>query len=449
MNACRRYKKPAWKNYHKVQNPDLINDMPINDYHGEDTKQKRTRFIHVCGLGIYGALGMKKFYNLDSSLDETAKTKFATVPTPQRLRVFHPAQQIRDVACGYGFTLVATTAEDTSHTVFGFGLNNFSQLGYHATKPNNPLEVVTSASPIHVRTKFPIEKVACGRSHSVLVDADQQVFTLGDNSFGQCGRKIKEDEEYFGSQVITSLNDVLPRSISQVVCGQDHTFFVTKDGQLYSCGWGADGQTGLGHYNNQDKPALVKGDIHKEKIVKISSASDTILAINERGDLFGWGNSEYAQFRRLLGQDDAQFNVPRHLKLRNVPGKIVDIAAGGTLCSLLTDTGHVYVWGFGILGMGPKVDHLDRPARIAETLFGQNASNQDVKVVGIYANLSHFAAITNLGDLYMWGKNRYGCLGFAHKNDQYFPWRVNIPSSQVIKVALGVDHTCILSKPRF
>ena len=30
----------------------------------------------------------------------------------------------------------------------------------------------------------------------------------------------------------------------QVVCGQDHTMFLTDDGEVYSCGLGADGQTG-------------------------------------------------------------------------------------------------------------------------------------------------------------------------------------------------------------
>lgn len=67
---------------------------------------------------------------------------------------------------------------------------------------------------------------------------------------------------------------------AQVVCGQDHTLFLTQSGAVYSCGWGADGQTGLGHYNNQGIPVKVKGDIEGEKIVQISSAADCVLAIN-------------------------------------------------------------------------------------------------------------------------------------------------------------------------
>ena len=32
--------------------------------------------------------------------------------------------------------------------------------------------------------------------------------------------------------------------IDQVVCGQDHTMFLTESGQVYTCGLSADGQTG-------------------------------------------------------------------------------------------------------------------------------------------------------------------------------------------------------------
>jgi len=79
--------------------------------------------------------------------------------------------------------------------------------------------------------------------------------------------------------------------IQNVVCGQDHTMFLTETGSVLACGWGSDGQTGLGHYNNQHHPDNVEGDIKNEKIVKISSAGDCVLALNDKGEVFGWGNS--------------------------------------------------------------------------------------------------------------------------------------------------------------
>ena len=56
--------------------------------------------------------------------------------------------------------------------------------------------------------------------------------------------------------------------------------FITEKGSVYSCGWGADGQTGLGHYENTDKMTPCIGDIQGENIVKVSCTADCVLALN-------------------------------------------------------------------------------------------------------------------------------------------------------------------------
>lgn len=38
--------------------------------------------------------------------------------------------------------------------------------------------------------------------------------------------------------------------------------------------------SGLGHYENQYIPSLVKGDIENEKIVQLSCAADCVLAVS-------------------------------------------------------------------------------------------------------------------------------------------------------------------------
>ena len=48
--------------------------------------------------------------------------------------------------------------------------------------------------------------------------------------------------------------------------------------------------------------------------------------------MFGWGNSEYSQ---LFCEDIQQVNKARYLKKLQGLGKIVDIAAGGSLCSVV------------------------------------------------------------------------------------------------------------------
>lgn len=432
----------AWANPRRLQNPNILKGIPTFDFVG-DGKLKKTRMVYVCGLGAVGSLGIQKYYKPEKKNFEELKDRDLGQPTFRRVGIFSSSDKIRDIACGYGFTIVACEVDDSSHTALGFGLNNYSQIGYQAIRPGYPLEIVSTPSPIVVPTKTPIAKVACGRSHSLLLNKSRQVFSLGNNSFGQCGRPIKEHELYFGSKTCHQITD-LPANVIDILCGQDHSMFLTEDGKLFSCGWGADGQTGLGHYKNQDKPAQVEGDISGAKIIKVSSCADTVLALDNTGNVFGWGNTEYSQFRVLANSESEQFNQPKHLKLSYIPGKIIDVAAGGTVCAILNDRGQVFVWGFGILGLGPQVEHSSKPVLIPETLFGMNQYNPDVKVEQIYANLSHFAAINSQGDLLTWGKNRGQALGFHHSQDQFFPMRVDMNQAVVKKVSLGVDHTCAI-----
>lgn len=55
-------------------------------------------------------------------------------------------------------------------------------------------------------------------------------------------------------------------------------------------------------------------------------------------------------------------------------------------------------------------------------------------------------AINSEHDLFMWGKNKYGCLGLGHKNDQFFPYKASV-GAKVQKIACGADHTIAICKP--
>jgi hypothetical protein len=53
----------------------------------------------------------------------------------------------------------------------------------------------------------------------------------------------------------------------------------------------------------------------------------------DKGQVFGWGNSEYGQLR--LATSEMQLHTPRHLPLPSSLGKIVDVATTGTACLIL------------------------------------------------------------------------------------------------------------------
>jgi len=415
-------------------------DQPIHKYIG--TSHKRFNRIHVCGLTVTGALGVPE---LPLPQNKLRTRPVFSQPYPYRLML----DNIDNVACGYGFSVFANKQANTIK-VWGCGLNTDSQIGFHKGQPKKKkdrhidvdrvsykylMEPAPIALPLK-SDKTRVIDVACGRAHTLILTNDEGIFTLGNNAFGQCGRPIVDGEIYENSKKINRIpRDTFPSPVVKVVCGMDHSLFLTKGGQIFACGWGSDGQTGLGSSKPIFEPTLVKGDLDGVTVTQLSTFADTSLAVSKDHELFAWGSSEYGQLSCV--SDSTQVLKPTLLPFKKQK-KIKQAAVGGTACMLLNEDGEVWVWGYGILGKGPD-------QQIPPSLFGLTDFKTNVSVRSITCGLGSFAATTNKGELYCWGKNRNGCLGIGSKRDQFFPWKI-IVGSEVIDVKCGVDHMIILSK---
>ncbi|KFB51724.1 AGAP007506-PA-like protein [Anopheles sinensis] len=402
--------------------------------------------LYVWGLAATGALGMQ------TSLKKQAYVHTDFVQHPSRLS-FAESHSVTDATAGYGFSIYAV--KDTKGaSLWGTGINTDGQLGFQKApgEHKKPIELLIYPAPIDLsgstegkEEQRQIKQVSAGRAHVLALANDGSVFAFGNNAYGQCGRRIVPDEDYFRNPVVNTINpDTTEDRVCLVECGQDHSLLLTEAGRVFSCGWSDDGQAGQGRYGLIDKVGPAEGDIKGEKIVKISSSCDTVLAVNDKGELFGWGNSEYGQLGPVA-EDNPQINVPSYLPFAKHCGKIVDVAAAGSYCLILNENGDVFSWGYGILGFGPEVQHRPTPTLIPPTLFGRNAFNPNVRVIALSCGITHSAAINDQHDLYMWGHNRHACLGLGHKNDQFFPLKVAL-NAQVVKVSCGVDHTIALCK---
>lgn len=423
----KNFRSPEPQNKHPT-----LKTLPVFQYPTSNDGDTR---VYVWGMAEHGALGTIKRTMMVNGISYIGK--------PSRL-TFGEIHKVVDIACGYGFTAFAVKSNDTN-ILYGSGINTDSQLGFSDLDKKLAEDLITNPRPVNLPIKDASTKVidiAAGRAH-LLVLTTEGLFTLGNNAYGQCGRAIITNENYNKSRVLHHIPDIKDKKIKAVTAGQDHSILLTESGEVYTFGWGADGQTGLAHYRNEHKPSLVKGDLAGQHIIKVACVADCVLALSDKGKVFGWGNSEYGQ---LLLDTSSQVNIATELTACQELGHIVDIASGGCFCMALTNTGNVYVWGYGILGLGPKVQKVLRPTLIPATLFGNNAYERHTRVVKIFCGMSHLAALTNTGDLYMWGCNKFGSLGLGDRNDQFFPLKVNV-GAQVKKVACGVDHTVTLCKP--
>ncbi|KAL1140993.1 hypothetical protein AAG570_000919 [Ranatra chinensis] len=393
--------------------------------------------VYCWGLAEHGALGLKG--------SKSSSTSFRYIPKPVR-HSFAEEKKVVAVACGFGFTAFGVQALDR-YKVFGNGINTDSQIGLHEPRKNHPLSLVLAPAPINLGLEYSdtsIVSMSAGRAHLAVVTDKEGVFTLGSNCYGQCGREIIENEKYNGSHYVHNITKLGNEKVTSVSCGQDHTLFLTASGKVFSCGWSADGQTGTDQLDNICEPTRIDGDIKGETIIKVTGKSDCNLALSSNGEVFGWGNNEY--FQLDTESKEQQVNCPRRLMSLQGLGKIVDIASGGPVCMALNECGDVFVWGYGILGVGPRIEMSGKPLQIPPTLFGRNEFQPETRVISVSCGLTHFMAINNHHNLYSWGRNRAGCLGIGHTRDQYFPYKVAL-SAHALSVSCGMDHTMVICRP--
>ncbi|XP_038213834.1 RCC1 domain-containing protein 1 [Zerene cesonia] len=136
-------------------------------------------------------------------------------------------------------------------------------------------------------------------------------------------------------------------------------------------------------------------------------------------------------------------------------GKVLDVVLGYEHYVLLTESGKIFTWGNGRrlqLGHG-DLNNLDQPTEV-KALAG-------IKIVKISAGGWHTCALSEFGDLYVWGWNDTGQLGVKERqNEDYsssdfqsygLPILVDIYDDSgreldinIKDVACGSRHTAIL-----
>ncbi|KAA0186758.1 hypothetical protein HAZT_HAZT009775 [Hyalella azteca] len=246
---------------------------PFYEHVYEGKHHKLGTRVYIWGVAAHGALGRASFVN---PILSKRQTPIDCRLHPHRLE-FGEKHKVLDVSCGYGFTVFAVKPKGQP-SIFGTGLNGEGQLGIQRTKKGKDITIVPEPVPIELGLQQgdAVIKVSCGRAHTLALAKSGAVYGVGCNSFGQCGRPVVPDEDVSWRR---SAIQGLPPDVVQVQAGQDTSFMVTSGGEVWSCGWGADGQHGRGHYGSETNVGLVKGELQDLKVVKVASRADCALAL--------------------------------------------------------------------------------------------------------------------------------------------------------------------------
>ncbi len=156
----------------------------------------------------------------------------------------------------------------------------------------------------------------------------------------------------------------------------------------------------------------------------------------------GWGRLGYSN-QDDIGDDELPFVADDV----NVGGAVIQLALGGAHTCALLDTGAIYCWGYGDygqLGYGndDNIGDYDKPASAGSMTLYDEAFQ-------LIAGLYHTCALMASHDVYCWGYNDEGQLGYGHnqrigENEPvYLSQPVNI-GGRVTRLAAGANHTCAL-----
>ncbi|KAF3614707.1 hypothetical protein FXO38_35500 [Capsicum annuum] len=212
--------------------------------------------------------------------------------------------------------------------------------------------------------------------------------------------------------------------------------------EVFSWGSGVNYQLGTGNAHLQKLPCKVDS-LHGSVIKLVSAAKFHSAAVTACGELYTWGFGRGGR----LGHPD--FDIHSGQAAVITPRKVISglgarrvkaVAAAKHHTVIATEAGEVFTWGSnreGQLGYA-SVDTQPTPRRV---------SSLRSKVVALAAANKHTAVVSDLGEVFTWGCNKEGQLGYGTSNSasNYAPRVVEyLKGKAFVGVAAAKYHTIVL-----
>ncbi len=290
-----------------------------------------------------------------------------------------------------------------------------------------------------------IHQIFAGSSHSFAVDSDGNAYGWGSNIDGELGNGSRGNHFEVPLPAVAGL--LAGKRVTAMALGGDFSVALA-DGELFSWGDNSYGQLGIGSESPTDRlfPVEVAG-LAGEHVGAVSSGERHTLALTSDNEVFAFGSNASGK----IGDGtttDARSAVRVGLTGAMAGKKIIAIAAGGSHSLALDEDGNVYAWGDndeGQIGNGSAGTDVLVPVQVAGALAG-------VKVKRIEAGAFHSLALTENDLLYTWGDNEDGqlCGATALGVDALVPTLVDTSmmltgGRTVMGLVSGGDHAMLLT----
>ncbi|CAN6181353.1 unnamed protein product [Urochloa humidicola] len=211
--------------------------------------------------------------------------------------------------------------------------------------------------------------------------------------------------------------------------------------EVFSWGSGTNYQLGTGNAHIQKLPCKVDA-LHGSYIKTVAASKFHSVAVSSDGELYTWG---FGRGGRLghpdihSGQSTAVI-TPRQVTVGLGRKRVNVVAAAKHHTVIATEAGELFTWGSnreGQLGY-PSVDTQPTPRRV---------SSLKQRIIAVAAANKHSAAVADTGEVFTWGCNKEGQLGYGTSNSasNCIPRMVEYLKGKVFRgVSAAKYHTIVL-----
>ena len=202
------------------------------------------------------------------------------------------------------------------------------------------------------------------------------------------------------------------KEIVDIAAGDRHIIFATEDNEIY--GWGNNS------FDQTKMPPMAESQIKNEGIEKLGAGVQYSVVVTKEKNLVVWGSTlasrlnlipssvqgqvedfDTSAINMIVAKTDGTvqlLGVMGAENQTNMPEELADgskfvskVALSSDSAAAVTDDGEVYVWG---------------PSRSG--LTGANVPDFESKIVDIEGGDTTFTALDENGKIYTWGKDNYG-----------------------------------------
>lgn len=287
-------------------------------------------------------------------------------------------------------------------------------------------------------------KISSGGAHTLLLDKEGQVYSMGLNERGQLGQGTEEPYVCEPRKV-----KGISSPVKEVAAGRDHSVCISVDGRVWVSGCNKKGKLGLGRRSAGMYDTFEPNEyLSDHEMSKVALGAGHTLTLSKNGEIFSWGSSSYGvlghgmskTFVFIRSKDEW---VPRKLQALD-DTKIRSIVAGDSYSGCIDSNGRVYTWGQGSfwkLGLEKDVD-VWYPQQVEGLHF----------VKKLAFGFSHSMALTYNGDVYVWGTNESGCLGLGrndgkskNKRNTRHPLKLEL-EDDIVDISCGWKHSAAVTR---